>query len=85
MYPPTNGKDQIMVRLTYKHIYAVNTARLFMHKAFDKTPEPRFRKEVEDDIERLDELKTILMTAMSNPTLPFDCLGDADGPTNGKS
>lgn len=85
MYPPNNGKDQAMVRLTYKHVYAVNTAKLFLHKAFDKTPEPRFKKEVEDDIMRLDELKSILMTAIANPTLPFDRLGETDGPANGKS
>lgn len=70
-----------MVKLTYKHVYAVNTARLFMHKAFDKTPEPRFRKEVEDDITRLDELKSILMFAIGHPTLPFDNIEVENGST----
>lgn len=80
MYPPNNVKDLTMVTLKYEHVYALNTARLFMHKAFDKTPEPRFRKEVEDDIARLDELKSILMFAIGHPTLPFDKIEVPDGP-----
>lgn len=74
-----------MKRLTHSHVMSLNTARLFLHKAFQQAPEPRFKKEIEADLERLDELKWILLHAIANPIMPFLTTEILNGPTNGKS
>lgn len=84
MSPPNHERSSTMVKLKHAHVLSLNTARLFLHRAFDRTHEPRFRKAVEDDIARLDELKTILMYAIGNPELPFDTSKEPDGPKDGR-
>lgn len=79
MYPPNHERSLSMVKLKHAHILSLNTARLFLHKAFDKTHEPRFKREIEADVTRLDELKAILMHALANPELPFGSTEDPNG------
>lgn len=60
-----------MKKITRKHVQAVGHGKLFLNKAFATNPEPRFKQEIERDMERLDEVEKFLLHTLYNPDLPY--------------
>lgn len=57
MYPLNLERNPTMLKLTYEHVKALEHAALFILPEIDKSPHQRYRRKLEDDIEKLEELK----------------------------
>lgn len=68
-----------MKKMTTQHAAAIATSRLFLHKALDHQLEPRFKREIEKDIELLTEVRLFLLHGLYTPNLPFVNWDKPDG------
>jgi len=60
-----------MVKLSQKHIDAICHAELFFDPVFARLESSRLRKNLEDDLLSLAELKLYILTKMVEPELPY--------------
>ncbi len=61
-----------MKKIGRKHIAAIEHGKLFLTKALSTNPEPRFKKQIEEDLTLLDEVVSRLLYQFYHPELPFD-------------
>lgn len=59
-----------MKKMTHKHVCSISHAELFLTKAFSGNPEPQFKREIQQDLDRLDDVKKFLLYTLYNPELP---------------
>lgn len=72
MYPLGYGKESTVKRLTLDHVSAISHAEQAMIPAIVPSMSPVHRKSIEDDIERLTEVKRFVLQTLYQPGLPFN-------------
>ena len=60
-----------MKKMNFDHVDAIAHARLFLVPHLDRIKEPRYRAEIEKDMELLLEVRSYILYGINNPTLPF--------------
>jgi len=71
MYPPGYGKETETMKPKMKHVYAITRSQNLLKSGVDDVLEKRFHKAIERDLMLMTEVKTMLLSMIENPTLPF--------------
>ncbi|MBW7992807.1 MAG: hypothetical protein FVQ84_22695 [Planctomycetes bacterium] len=69
-----------MKLITCKHMTALHHAILFVRPALAKTQNPRTRRAIQLDLDRLEELNKIIMYHIVNPEIDFVDRHEIAGP-----
>lgn len=71
MYLPGYRKEPSMKRLTLEHVDSLSRGEQSLMSGITASMSSRHRQSIENDIERLSEVKRYILTVMYQPGLPF--------------
>lgn len=60
-----------MVKMTLKHVTVLNRAQVFLEPLLKKVDDEKLVSRIQDDIDRLNEIRLHIIDSLCQPQLPF--------------